>query len=105
MMKISKGVCFGAFCEGIKLQGFDIGPLSKIKLYGENGNRKVIKVLGHTMTLNRFTGPEYIGPNYHLIINNYAVGNIVYDKSSAYQAKSAALSFLTNPDGLSILVI
>ena len=101
-MNTSKGACYGGFCEGKKIQGFDIGPLSKIKLHGENGTRKVIKVLGHTMTLNRFTGPEYIGPRYYLIDNNYVVGNITYDKYSAHQAKSAAASFLTNPKGLSI---
>lgn len=102
MMKISKGVCFGAFCEGINLQGYDIGPLSKISLFGVNDTRKVIKVSGHTMTLNRFTGPEYIGPSYHLIDNNYVVGNIIYDKNSTHEAKAAANTFLYKPKPIAI---
>lgn len=102
MMKISKGVCFGAFCEGIKLQGYDIGALSKISLFGVNGARKVIKVSGHTRTLNRFAGPEYIGPEYYLIDNNYVVGNIIYDKYSALEAKGSANTFLYKPKSISI---
>ena len=94
MMKISKGCCFGSYCEGIKIQGFDIGPLSKTKVYGENGSKIVIKVSGHAVTINRFAGPEYIGPKYYLIENNRVVGNIVYDKYSSLEAKSAVKTFL-----------
>lgn len=80
--------------SGTEIIGYDIGPDSKRSVFGQNRDRKVVKVGGHMYVYGRWGQSDYAKPRYFLVKNERVLVEITYDKADAHRAKSYAIRFL-----------